>query len=138
MGERINRDVKFRERFRPYAPVVLHEHGPDFFENYQESPYMDRTLRFRPDVRDRVPAVVHVDGTGRLQTLKQDWNPRFHALLSEFHRQTGIPVLLNTSFNVMGKPIVHSVEDAASVFLTSGLDALVIDDYLFTKPGARP
>ncbi|MGX2029899.1 MULTISPECIES: carbamoyltransferase C-terminal domain-containing protein [Methylocaldum] len=138
MGERINRDVKFRERFRPYAPVVLHEHGPNFFENYQESPYMDRTLRFRPTVLDRVPAVVHVDGTGRLQTLKQDWNPRFHALLGEFHRRTGVPVLLNTSFNVMGKPIVHSVEDAAGVLLTSGLDALVIDDHLFTKPGLQP
>ncbi|HYE35743.1 carbamoyltransferase family protein [Methylocaldum sp.] len=135
MGERINRDVKFRERFRPYAPAILHEHGPDFFEDYQESPYMDRTLRFKPVVRDQVPAVVHADGTGRLQTVKQDWNPRFHALLGEFHRRTGVPVLLNTSFNVMGKPIVHSVEDAASVFLGSGLDALVIDDYLFTKPG---
>lgn len=137
MGERINREVKFRERFRPYAPVILHEYGLDFFANYQESPYMDRTLRFKPAVRDRVPAVVHVDGTGRLQTLKEDWNPRFHALLSEFHRRSGVPVLLNTSFNVMGKPIVHSVEDAASVFLTSGLDALVIGDHLFTKPGIQ-
>lgn len=99
---------------------------------------MDRTLRFKSAVRGKVPAVVHVDGTGRLQSLEQDRNPRFHALLDAFHRRTGVPMLLNTSFNVMGKPIVHSAEDAASVFLTSGLDGLVIDDYLFTKPGSQP
>jgi carbamoyltransferase len=138
MGERVNRDVKFRERFRPYAPAILHEHGPDYFRDYQESPYMERTLSFRPEARDRVPAVVHVDGTGRLQTVKPEWNPRFQALLADFHRRTGVPVLLNTSFNVMGKPIVHSVEDAFGVFLGSGLDALVIGDWLFTKPEARP
>ena len=136
MGERVNREVKFRERFRPYAPAILNEHGPEFFENYQETPYMERTLRFRPDMRGRVPAVAHVDGTGRLQTVKEDWNPRFHGLLAEFRRRTGVPVLLNTSFNVMGKPIVHGVEDAFGVFLGSGLDALAIGDYLFTKPGA--
>ncbi len=135
MGERINREVKFRERFRPYAPAILHEHGPEYFEDYQETPYMDRTLKFRPEIRERVPAVVHTDGTGRLQTVKREWNPGFHALLSEFHRLSGVPVLLNTSFNVMGKPIVHGVEDAMAVFLGSGLDALAIGDYLFRKPG---
>lgn len=137
-GERINREVKFRERFRPYAPAILHEHGPDWFEAYQESRYMERTLRFRPEARKRVPAVVHVDGTGRLQTVKQSWNPRFHALLEAFHRLSGVPVLLNTSFNVMGKPMVHSMEDAFGVFLGSGLDALVAGDYLFTKPETLP
>ncbi|GAB6048479.1 carbamoyltransferase [Methyloparacoccus murrellii] len=135
MMDRINATVKFRERFRPYAPAILDEFGPAYFEDYQETPYMDRTLRFRPDVRDRVPAVVHVDGTGRLQTVRPDWNPRFHALLRRFHDLTQVPVLLNTSFNVMGKPIVHSVEDAFAVFMGSGLDALVIGDYLFDKPG---
>jgi len=133
-AERINREVKFRERFRPYAPAILHEHGPDWFEAYQESPYMERTLRFRPEARERVPAVVHVDGTGRLQTVNPEWNPRFHDLLSRFHRLSGVPVLLNTSFNVMGKPIVHSMEDAFGVFLGSGLDALAVGDHLFTKP----
>jgi carbamoyltransferase len=134
MGDRINREVKFRERFRPYAPSILHEYGHEYFEDYQETPYMERSLRFKLSRRDRVPTVVHVDGTGRLQTVKQEWNPLFHALLSEFHRLSGVPVLLNTSFNVMGKPIVHSVEDAVSVFLMSGMDALVLGDYLFTKP----
>jgi carbamoyltransferase len=138
MGERVNRDVKFRERFRPYAPAILQGFGPDYFSDYQETPYMDRTLAFRPEVRERVPAVVHVDGTGRLQTVREEWNPRFHALLSDFHRRSGVPVLLNTSFNVMGKPIVHAAEDAFGVFLGSGLDALALGDYLFTKPDAAP
>ncbi|MEW6039392.1 MAG: carbamoyltransferase C-terminal domain-containing protein [Pseudomonadota bacterium] len=137
-GERINREVKFRERFRPYAPAILHEHGPDWFEAYQESPYMERTLRFRREARERAPAVVHVDGTGRLQTANSEWNPRFHDLLARFHRLSGVPALLNTSFNVMGKPIVHSMEDAFGVFLGSGLDALAAGDHLFTKPDTPP
>lgn len=137
LGERINLAVKFRERFRPYAPAILHEWGDDYFENYQESPYMERTLRFKSGQRDRIPSVVHVDGTGRLQTVKAEWNPRFHGLLSHFHRLSDVPVLLNTSFNVMGKPMVHSVEDAVAVFLTSGLDTLVLGDFLFSKPSER-
>lgn len=134
MKDRINERVKFRELYRPFAPAILHEFGTDYFEDYQASPYMERALRFKTEVADRVPAVVHVDGTGRLQTVKHDWNPRFHQLLKAFHALTAVPVLLNTSFNVMGKPIVHTVEDAIGVFLTSGLDALVIGDYLFRKP----
>ncbi|MFN5745705.1 MAG: carbamoyltransferase [Methylococcaceae bacterium] len=135
MGDTVNRVVKFRERFRPYAPSILHEHGPHYFQQYQESPYMDRTLRFSDEAKARVPAVVHTDGTGRLQSVKVEWNPRYHALLSEFHRLTSTPVLLNTSFNVMGKPIINSAEDAFGVFLGSGLDALALGDHLFTKPG---
>ena len=96
---------------------------------------MERALLFRAEVRGSAPAVVHVDGTGRLQTVKEEWNPRFHRLLTAFHRETGVPLLLNTSFNVMGKPMVHSVEDAVAVFMTSGLDVLAIDDWLFAKPG---
>ena len=134
MRDKINCRVKFREEFRPFAPSILHDYGPVFFENYQESPYMERTLRFKQDVQDKVPAVVHVDGTGRLQTVKQEWNPQFYALIEAFRQITGIPMILNTSFNVMSKPIVHSVEDAVSVFYTSGLDVLVIGDYLLVKP----
>jgi carbamoyltransferase len=138
MGDKINRGVKFRERFRPFAPAILDEQGPVWFEDYQTTHYMDRTLRFKPMARDRVPAVVHVDGTGRLQSVRAGWNPRFHALLEEFHRLSGVPILLNTSLNVMGKPMVHSIEDAFGVLLGSGLDGLVIGDYLFTKPDAGP
>ena len=135
MKDKINQRVKLREEYRPFAPSILHEFGDQYFEDYQESPYMERTLRFKADIRSKVPAVVHVDGTGRLQTVKREWNSRFHDLIQYFHRLTGVPVLLNTSFNIMGKPIIHSVEDAVSVFFTTGMDALVIGDYLFVKPG---
>lgn len=133
MKELINARVKFREEFRPFAPVILHEFGPEYFENYQETPYMERTLRFKPEVRDKVPAVVHANETGRLQTVKKEWSEKFYKLVKEFYDLTGIPIILNTSYNVMGKPIVHSVEDALSVFYTTGLDALVIEDYLIEK-----
>lgn len=135
MKDKLNALVKFREEYRPFAPSILHEYGPDYFEDYQESPYMERALRFHERVRERVPGVVHVDGTGRLQTVKPEWNERFHRLIEAFRRETGVPLLLNTSFNIMGKPMVHSVEDAVSVFMTSGLDGLVIGETVFTKPG---
>ncbi len=131
--DHINQKIKFRERFRPFAPSVLHEYGADYFENYHESPYMDKTLRIRKTMQNKIAAVCHVDGTGRLQTVKQEWNPRFYQLIMSFHQLTQVPLLLNTSFNVMGKPLVHSLEDALAVFLTTGLDVLVINDYLITK-----
>jgi carbamoyltransferase len=131
--EIINARVKFREEFRPFAPSILHEHGPEYFEHYQESPYMERALKIRPEVFDKVPGVVHVDGTGRLQSVTREGNLRYYELISAFHRLTGVPLVLNTSFNVMGKPIIHTVEDAVAVFFTSGLDALVIEDSLFLK-----
>jgi len=134
MKDRINALVKFREEYRPFAPSILHEFGSEYFVNYQESPYMERTLRFRKEAAGKVPAVVHTDQTGRLQTVKREWNPRFHELIEAFYRLTGVPVVLNTSFNVMGKPIIHSVEDAVGVFMTTGLDALVAEDWLFLKP----
>lgn len=130
----INHTIKFRESFRPFAPSVLHEQADAFFKDYHESPYMDKTLLIRKTMQQRVAAVCHVDGTGRLQTVKQQWNPRFYALINDFYTLTQIPMLLNTSFNVMGKPLVHTLEDALAVFLTTGLDVLVINDYLICKP----
>jgi len=137
MKDKINARVKFRESYRPLAPSILHEFGEEYFENYQESPYMERTLLYRKEVRDKVPAVVHENGTGRLQTVKEEWNPLYYRLIQCFYEKTGIPLLLNTSFNVMGKPIVHSVEDAITVFYTTGLDYAVIGDYLLMK-GMQP
>lgn len=134
--DRINSAVKFRESYRPFAPAILEQRTADFFVDAQESPYMERTLRFRADVAARVPAVVHADGTGRLQTIRQDWSPLLHAVVTAFERRTSVPMVVNTSFNVMGKPIVHSVEDALAVFATSRLDMLAIEDHLFTKPAA--
>jgi carbamoyltransferase len=129
----LNAKVKYREAFRPFAPSILAEHGPDWFENYQDSPYMERTLSWRPEVRARVPAVVHEDATGRLQSVTAERNPRYHALITAFHALTGVPVILNTSFNIMGKPILHTSEDAILMFYTSGLDALVVEDWLLVK-----
>jgi carbamoyltransferase len=133
MMQILNDRVKFREEFRPFAPSILEEFGAEWFEDYQGSPYMDRTLRFRPEARNCVPAVVHVDGTGRLQSVSRERSPDFYRLIEAFHRRTGIPMVLNTSFNVMGKPIIHSVQDAVAVFYTTGLDALVIEDVLIEK-----
>ncbi len=129
----INQRIKFREKYRPFAPAVLAEYGPDYFEHYQDSPYMDKTLTIRSDKRSQLGAVCHVDGTGRLQSVTAERNARFYALLTSFYGLTGVPVLLNTSFNVMGKPLVHSLEDCLTVFMTTGLDVLVINDYLITK-----
>ena len=135
--ERINARVKFREEFRPFAPSILAEHADAYFEHACETPYMERALRFRPEMAPRVPGVVHVDGTGRLQTVKRELNPRYHALIEAFHAITGVPILLNTSFNVMGKPIAHSVEDSIAIFATSGIDVLVLDDVIVRKGAAR-
>ncbi len=129
----INQRIKFREKYRPFAPAILAEYGPDYFEHYQDSPYMDKTLTIRPDKRSQLGAVCHVDGTGRLQSVTEQRNARFYALLTAFYGLTDVPVLLNTSFNVMGKPLVHSLEDCLTVFMTTGLDALVVNDYLITK-----
>ncbi len=132
--DKINQTIKFREIFRPFAPSVLYEHAEEFFEHYHESPYMDKTLQIKATMQEKIAAVCHVDGSGRLQTVKQESNPRFYALINSFYQQTQIPMLLNTSFNVMGKPLVHTLEDALGVFLTSGLDALVVNNYLISKP----
>lgn len=130
MKDMINGKVKFREEFRPFAPSILHEHGDEYFEHYQETMYMERALMFKKEVMHKVPAVVHEDGTGRLQTVKKEFNERYYQLITEFYKLTGVPIILNTSFNVMGKPIIHTVEDALATFFTTGLDALVIDDEL--------
>ncbi len=134
--DRINALVKFREEFRPLAPSVLDEFGPEYFEDYQASPYMERTLVFRDEAVSRVPGVVHVDGTGRLQSVRREWNAPFHDLISAFHELTGVPIVLNTSFNVLGKPIAHSLEDVLGLFYTTGLDALVVGSYVIVKPAS--
>jgi carbamoyltransferase len=136
MKDLLNSRVKFREGSRPYAPVVLLEHAATWFETtpeLAESPYMLRVMNFRPEYRDRVPAVVHADGTGRVQTVTADENGRLHALVSAFYRQTGVPILLNTSFNTSGSPIVETPEDALWCFLFSGIDLCVLGDYLVSR-----
>lgn len=133
MKDVINSRIKFREEFRPFAPSILAEYGNNYFEDYQDSPYMERTLKFKDEVLSKIPAVVHVDQTGRLQSVSKDLNPTFHALIDCFNQLTGVPIILNTSFNVMGKPIINSFQDALNVFYNSGLDVLVINDYVISK-----
>jgi len=133
MKDRLNQRVKGREPYRPFAPVVPADRVGDWFERAQPSPYMSFTLPWKSGVRDRVPAVVHADGTGRLQTVDAATNPWMSGLLAAFEAQTGVPIVLNTSFNVMGKPIVHSVQDAMAVLATTGLDAVLLEDVLIEK-----
>lgn len=131
--DRINSIVKFREEFRPFAPSILDEFGDDYFEDYQVSPYMERALILRESAAMKVPGIVHVDRTARLQSVRREWNERFYDLIRAFYDRTGVPMLLNTSLNVMGKPIIHSLEDALGLFYTTGLDVLVVEDYLIEK-----
>ena len=132
IADKINERVKFRESFRPLAPSILEGYEADYFVAPQSSPYMERALQFSPRGSE-VPGVVHADGTGRLHSVNRCWNPIFFETIDQFRRTTGVPMVINTSLNVMGKPIVHSVEDAMAVFLGSGLDAIVIENQLFTK-----
>ncbi|MBC7696039.1 MAG: carbamoyltransferase [Burkholderiales bacterium] len=134
MKDLINSKVKFREEFRPFAPAVLEEYGSEFFEDYYPTPFMERVLKIKQHQQYKIPAVKHIDGTGRLQTVTKKDNIHFYNLIVEFHKLCAVPILLNTSLNIMGKPIVSSVNDIASVFTSSGIDVLVINDYIITKP----
>lgn len=132
----INRRIKFREPFRPFAPSVLAEHAGAWFEIAQPDPFMTMAPRVRPDKAPLIPAAVHVDGTARIQTVEREANPRYHALLSAFHGLTGVPILLNTSFNKQ-EPIVARPEEAISCYLRTDMDVLVIGNYYTTdRPAA--
>jgi carbamoyltransferase len=139
MRDTVNRTVKFREPFRPFAPAVLAERAHEFFETppaaaqWQPESFMLAIARVRTEQRHRIPAVTHVDGTGRLQLVWPDPNPPFRALLERFGARTGIPVLLNTSLNLRGEPIVETPHDALRTFSWSGLDALVIGSFIVDK-----
>lgn len=132
----LNRRVKMREGFRPFAPAVLLEEAANWFDygaSPLESPFMLRVIDVKPEQRERVPAIVHVDGTGRVQTLTQTNNGRFYELVREFHQKTGVPMLLNTSFNRMGQPIVETPRDAVETLLSTGLDCCVFEDRIVFK-----
>jgi carbamoyltransferase len=130
----VNARIKHREPFRPFAPAILAERVGDYFEPARAVPWMQQILPIRPERRADIAAVVHVDGTGRLQTVAVEDLPRFHALIAAFGERTGVPVLLNTSFNVAGEPIVCSPEDACRCFRAADLDALVLGDLWIEKP----
>ena len=133
MKDKINAEVKHREPFRPFAPSCPIEDAPRFFEQDVADPFMLKVCRVREEQQAAIPAVTHVDGTARLQTVHRETNPRYHRLLKEFEQRSGVPVVLNTSFNVMGEPIVESPTDAIRCFFTTGLDHLVVGNYIVAK-----
>jgi carbamoyltransferase len=135
MKEILNRRIKHRESFRPFAPSILSEVTGEYFEKSHPSPFMTLAYPVRTEKRGTIPAPTHVDGTGRLQTVTREANPRYHALLSAFRDLTGVPVVLNTSFND-NEPIVCRPEEAIDCFLRTQMDALVLGDFLITKSGA--
>jgi carbamoyltransferase len=132
MKEILNRRIKHRESFRPFAPSILAEKTGDYFEKSHPSPFMTLAYPVRTEKRGAIPAPTHVDGTGRLQTVTREANPRYHALISAFRELTGVPVVLNTSFND-NEPIVCRPEEAIDCFLRTQMDALVLGDFLVTK-----
>ena len=133
MKEILNSRIKHREIFRPFAPSILAEKTGAWFSQSHPSPFMSLAYSVLPNQRDKIPAPTHVDGTGRLQTVTADANPRYHALITEFERQTGVPVVLNTSFND-NEPIVCKPEEAIDCFLRTKMDALVLGNFLIKRP----
>ncbi len=132
MKDTLNRRIKHREIFRPFAPSILAEATGEWFEKSHPSPFMTLAYAVRPEKRELIPAPTHVDGTGRLQTVTKEANPRYHALISTFRDLTGVPVVLNTSFND-NEPIVCRPEEAIDCFLRTKMDALVLSDFLVTR-----
>ncbi len=132
----LNRSVKHREAFRPFAPVVLREHVHDWFDvhpDHSDSPFMLRVWPFLPGKGALVPAVAHVDDTARVQTVERDTHPALYALISAFYSRSGVPMLLNTSLNIAGEPIVERPEEALWLLLCTGLDCCVIEDRIVHK-----
>ena len=135
MKDILNARIKHREMFRPFAPSVLAEATGEYFEKSDPSPFMTQAYSVRPEKRDTIPAPTHVDGTGRLQTVTQEANPRYWGLIREFGNLTGVPVVLNTSFND-NEPIVCRPEEAIECFLRTKMDVLVLGDILVRKPAS--
>tara|TARA_Y100000591_G_C21786801_1_gene674265 strand:- start:26 stop:1426 length:1401 start_codon:yes stop_codon:yes gene_type:complete len=133
MKSRVNNSIKYREQFRPFAPAILSEHTSDFFEDSQSSFFMERALKIKKTKQKLIPAVTHLDGTGRLQTVTKLNNQKFYDLIMEFYKLTKIPIVLNTSFNYKGDPIVCSPDDAIKTFYLSGLDELYLGNYRIIK-----
>ncbi len=133
MNGKVNNAVKFREAWRPFAPSMLAEVADEYIESATDSPFMVLTAQVRPEKRSVIPAVTHVDGSARPQTVERDVNPLYWRLIREFGDRTGVPVVMNTSFNLRGEPIVCAPTDAVRTFFSSGMDALVIGSFVVEK-----
>ena len=137
MKDEVNKNVKFREPWRPFAPSILREANREYFGTEHASPFMILAFEAEPGVEDKIPAALHVDRTGRPQTVERSTNPRYWGVIDEFRQRTGVPVVLNTSFNVDSEPIVCSPKNALATFAMSGLDALAIGDFIVEKNGGK-
>ena len=125
MNAKMNNAVKFREWWRPFAPSFKKEAAPEYLESAYDSPFMILTAQVRPEKRNVIPSVTHVDGSARPQTVEREINPLYYRLIDEFGKVTGVPVIMNTSFNLRGEAIVHTPTDAIRTFFSSGMDAAV-------------
>ena len=128
MKDLINEKVKHRQWYRPFAPSILREDVKDWFEKDVDSPYMSFVIPFREEVKDKIPAVVHLDGTGRLQTVTKESNEWYYNFIKKWKNKTGVPILLNTSFNDR-EPIVETPEHAVNCFMGTNIDYLYFSDY---------
>jgi len=158
MQELMNLKIKFRESFRPFAPSVLKERAPDFFELEKESPYMLLVAPVRKELcremseeeqklfgldklhvsRSSIPAVTHIDYSARIQTVNREENHLFYQVLKKFDEKYGCPVIINTSFNVRGEPIVCTPEDAYLCFMRTNIDYLIMENYILEKKAQKP
>lgn len=130
--EILNLKIKRRESFRPFAPSILIEKVPDYFEQTDEVPFMEKVFIIKPEMRDKIPAVTHVDGTGRLQSVDKKNEPIYHRLIERFNEKTGVPILLNTSFNE-NEPIVNTPQEALDCYLRTKMDVLVMDNFYIAR-----
>jgi carbamoyltransferase len=133
MKDILNSRVKFRESFRPFTPSVLAERSSEFFELDIESPFMLLAPYVKPGMGELVPAITHADNTARVQTVTRDVNGRYYDLIKTFEKLTGIPMVLDTSYNVADEPIIETPEDAIRCFLSTDIDILGVDRYVFRK-----
>ena len=133
MNVKVNNAVKFREWWRPFAPSFKKEIAPEYLESAYDSPFMILTAQVRPEKRSVIPSVTHVDGSARPQTVEKEINPLYYRLIDEFGKRTGVPVVMNTSFNLRGEAIVHTPTDAIRTFFSSGMDGLVLGSFLVEK-----
>jgi carbamoyltransferase len=133
MKDKLNSRVKFRESFRPFAVSVLEERAHEYFKCKGSFPFMLFVFDVIPEVKEKIPAVTHVDGTSRIQTVSQKANPKYYKLIEEFDKITGVPALLNTSFNVNGEPIIATPKEAIRCFFSTGMDFLIMGNYMLTK-----
>lgn len=155
MQSRLNLAVKFRESFRPFAPAILAEHVGEWFDSTAESDYMNYTSTLRAELRHEIPdtfaslrerldfprcdlpSVIHVDFSARLQTVRPSVHPDFHQFITAFHRLTNVPILINTSFNVAGQPIVRTAAEGWECFVNTDIDLLVLNDEVYRNPNEK-